>query len=79
LKALEQDDLQLLWDVDVCWLSTLLMVECAILLRAVSISCTRTFWYLILTTDYWLLRSSWLWKTWKSSVNTDSARVSGTC
>jgi hypothetical protein len=39
LKALEQDDLQLLRDVDVRWSSTLLMVERAILLRAVSVGC----------------------------------------
>ena len=39
LKALEQGDLQLLRDVDVRWSSTLLMVERAILLRAVSVSC----------------------------------------
>lgn len=36
LKALEQDNLQMIRDMDVRWSSTLLMVERALLLRAVS-------------------------------------------
>ncbi|KAJ7849934.1 ribonuclease H-like domain-containing protein [Mycena leptocephala] len=33
LKALQMKDLQLLWDVDTRWSSTLIMIDCAILLR----------------------------------------------
>ena len=79
LRTLHLKDLQLLQDMDVCWSSTLLMVEHAILLHHISLLFCTSLWLLKLILWIRPFKPFWLPMKWASYVNINLEQASGMC
>lgn len=76
LKILQQKDLQLLWDMDIHWSSTILMIEWAIILHSASdILCSHGQPSLLF--EFRPFRLFFHLMKWKSFENTSLVSVSG--